>query len=43
MNIALLVFVVSFILVFVLRIPIAAGMFMSSIFYFVIAKVPLLK
>jgi len=41
MNIALLVFVVSFILVFVLRIPIAAGMFMSSIFYFVIAKGPI--
>ena len=41
MNIALLVFVVSFILVFVLRIPIAAGMFMSSIFYFVIATGPI--
>jgi tripartite ATP-independent transporter DctM subunit len=41
MNIALLVFVVSFILVFVLRIPIAAGMFMSSIFYFAIAKGPI--
>jgi len=40
-NIALVVFVVSFILVFIIRIPIAAGMFMSSIFYFSLAKGPI--
>ena len=41
MNIALAVFVVSFILVFIIRIPIAAGMLMSSIFYFSLAQGPI--
>lgn len=41
MNIPLTVFIVSFVLVFILRIPIAAGMLMSSIFYFSLAKGPM--
>jgi tripartite ATP-independent transporter DctM subunit len=41
MNFPLTVFIVSFVLVFVLRIPIAAGMLMSSIFYFYQAKGPI--
>lgn len=41
MNYPLTVFIVSFVLVFVLRIPIAAGMLMSSIFYFSLAKGPI--
>ena len=41
MNIPLLVFVFSFVLVFVIRIPIALGMFMSSIFYFSLAQGPI--
>ena len=41
MNLALVVFVVSFMLVFIIRIPIAAGMLMSSIFYFSLAKGPI--
>ena len=41
MDIPLLVFVLSFILVFIIRIPIALGMFMSSIFYFSLAKGPI--
>jgi len=41
MNIPLTIFVISFILVFILRIPIAAGMLMSSIFYFSLAQGPI--
>lgn len=41
MNIPLLVFIFSFVLVFIIRIPIALGMFMSSIFYFSLAKGPI--
>lgn len=41
MNFPLIVFIISFVLVFVLRIPIAAGMLMSSIFYFSLAKGPI--
>jgi tripartite ATP-independent transporter DctM subunit len=41
MDIALTVFIVSFIIVFIIRIPIALGMFMSSIFYFSLAKGPM--
>ena len=41
MNTPLLVFIISFVLVFILRIPIAAGMLMSSIFYFSLAQGPL--
>ena len=41
MNIPLLVFTLSFVLVFVIRIPIALGMFMSSIFYFTLADGPI--
>ena len=41
MNIPLLVFVFSFVLVFVIRIPIALGMFMASIFYFSLAQGPI--
>ncbi len=41
MNIPLIVFIISFILVFILRIPIAAGMLMSSIFYFSLAQGPI--
>lgn len=40
MNLALLVFLICFVLTFVLRIPIALGMMMSSIFYFVLAPGP---
>jgi tripartite ATP-independent transporter DctM subunit len=40
MNLALIVFFVSFIAVFLLRIPIGVGMMMSSIFYFAIATQP---
>ena len=41
MNIPLLVFTISFVLVFIIRIPIALGMFMSSIFYFSLATGPI--
>lgn len=41
MNIPLIVFITSFSLVFILRIPIAAGMLMSSIFYFSLAQGPI--
>jgi tripartite ATP-independent transporter DctM subunit len=41
MNVPLIVFIISFILVFILRIPIAAGMLMSSIFYFSLAHSPI--
>ena len=41
MNFPLTVFIISFVLVFVLRIPIAVGMLMSSIFYFSLAKGPI--
>jgi tripartite ATP-independent transporter DctM subunit len=41
LNFALLVFILSFILVFIVRIPIALGMFMSSIFYFSLAQSPI--
>lgn len=40
MNIALIVFFLSFITIFILRIPIALGMMMTSIFYFTIAQSP---
>ncbi len=40
MNYALLVFIVSFALIFVMRIPIALGMMMSSLFYFALAGGP---
>ncbi len=40
MNLALLVFLICFILIFVIRIPIAPGMLMASIFYFAIAQSP---
>jgi tripartite ATP-independent transporter DctM subunit len=40
MNVPLLVFLLCFVLTFVLRIPIALGMMMSSIFYFVLAPGP---
>ncbi len=40
MNIPLLVFILCFILTFILRIPIALGMLMSSIYYFVLAPGP---
>ncbi len=40
MNIALLVFLLCFILIFLIRIPIAPGMLMASLFYFAIAKGP---
>ncbi|TFG64091.1 MAG: TRAP transporter large permease [Spirochaetales bacterium] len=40
MNLPLLVFLICFVLTFVLRIPIALGMMMSSIFYFVFAPGP---
>ncbi|MDA3811413.1 MAG: TRAP transporter large permease [Spirochaetaceae bacterium] len=40
MNIALLVFILCFILIFLIRIPIAPGMLMASIFYFAIASSP---
>ena len=41
MNIPLLVFIFSFVLVFIIRIPIALGMFMASIFYFSLAQGPI--
>jgi tripartite ATP-independent transporter DctM subunit len=40
MNLPLIVFLVMFILTFLLRIPIAFGMIMSSIFYFTVATGP---
>ena len=40
MNLALLVFLLSFIAVFILRIPIGIGMLTSSIFYFAVAPSP---
>lgn len=40
MNLALIVFLLSFLLIFLIRIPIAPGMLMASIFYFAIAKGP---
>jgi tripartite ATP-independent transporter DctM subunit len=40
MNIPLLVFILCFILTFILRIPIALGMLMSSIYYFILAPGP---
>jgi tripartite ATP-independent transporter DctM subunit len=40
MNLPLIVFLACFVLIFVLRIPIALGMMMSSIFYFVLAPGP---
>lgn len=41
MNMAIILFVTSFVLVFILRIPIALGMLMSSIFYFTVATSPI--
>ncbi len=40
MNLALLVFLLCFILIFLIRIPIAPGMLMASLFYFAIASSP---
>lgn len=40
MNIALIVFLLCFALIFLIRIPIAPGMLMASIFYFAIAQGP---
>jgi len=40
MNIPLIVFILCFVLTFILRIPIALGMLMSSIYYFVLAPGP---
>ena len=40
MNLALLVFSICFILIFLIRIPIAPGMLMASLFYFAIAQGP---
>jgi tripartite ATP-independent transporter DctM subunit len=40
MNLPLIVFLACFVLIFVLRIPIALGMMMSAIFYFVLAPGP---
>jgi len=40
MNLPLLVFFICFVLVFVLRIPIALGMIMTSVFYFALAPGP---
>jgi len=40
MNIPLIVLILCFVLTFVLRIPIALGMLMSSIYYFVLAPGP---
>ena len=40
MNIALLVFILCFILIFLIRIPIAPGMLMASLFYFALASGP---
>ena len=40
MNLALIVFVVAFVAVFLLRVPIGFGMVMASVFYFVISPSP---
>jgi tripartite ATP-independent transporter DctM subunit len=40
MNLALMVFFISFVVVFLIRIPIGVGMMMSSIFYFALATRP---
>ena len=40
MNIALIIFLLCFALIFLIRIPIAPGMMMASIFYFAIAQGP---
>ncbi len=40
MNLALIVFFISFALIFLLRIPIAPGMMMASAFYFALSKNP---
>ncbi len=40
MNIALAVFFISFVIVFLIRIPIGVGMMMSSIFYFALSTRP---
>jgi tripartite ATP-independent transporter DctM subunit len=40
MNLPLLVFFIFFVLIFVMRIPIALGMIMTSIFYFALAPGP---
>jgi len=40
MSIALLVFLLCFILIFLIRIPIAPGMMMASLFYFALASGP---
>ena len=40
MNLALIVFFLSFIVVFLIRIPIGVGMMMSSIFYFALSTRP---
>ena len=40
MNIALIVFLICFILIFLIRIPIAPGMLMASLFYFALASGP---
>ncbi len=40
MNLPLLVFFLSFVIVFIVRIPIALGMIMSAIFYFALASGP---
>ncbi len=40
MNLALTVFLLSFIIIFIIRIPIALGMIMSSLFYFALAGGP---
>jgi tripartite ATP-independent transporter DctM subunit len=41
MNIALIVFFVCFVAVFLLRIPIGFGMMMAAVFYFVVAPSPI--
>lgn len=40
MNFPLFIFLLCFILTFILRIPIALGMLMSSIYYFALASGP---
>ena len=40
MNLALIVFVVAFVAVFLLRVPIGFGMVMASVFYFVVSPSP---
>ncbi len=40
MNLALIVFLICFILIFLIRIPIAPGMLMASLFYFALASGP---